>query len=332
MMKSALLFRLGGLGDLIVALPSLNLLRKALPGVSLHLVGRAEYGDLLREAGVVEAVFSAEEARWAPLFDDSAAVPTELNRLLSGYALILGWFQGRTGTPHFFSEKSEASPSSRPPSSRNPDSPIIHSIVYDLASGIPISRFFFERTAEAVKAGGHPLFSFDDFCRLRLIKEKRVTKLSGEDAVAENPRPRDSSPKLAVVHPGSGSRRKCWPLDRFLAVISYLRQHGFAGSLVTGEAEERLEGELRRVSFPPGWQWLCRPSLAALAGLLRDAALYIGNDSGVTHLAAACGTNVVAIFRKEMETAWKPFGRTTVLSVEEVEDISLEDVLATLSR
>ena len=77
-MKSILLFRLGGLGDLLVALPSFNLLRCAFPGARLDLVGRKDYGELLRDAGVFDAVFSADNAEWAPLFDATQAVPESL--------------------------------------------------------------------------------------------------------------------------------------------------------------------------------------------------------------------------------------------------------------
>jgi heptosyltransferase-3 len=115
-------------------------------------------------------------------------------------------------------------------------------------------------------------------------------------------------------------------------VVFFLRERGFSGILATGEAEERWEEELRKVALPAGWTWLRRPALPALARSLREAALYLGNDSGVTHLAAACGTNVIAIFRKEFETAWRPFGRTTVLSAEDVERVSLEDVVAAIGR
>ena len=57
-MKSILLFRLGGLGDLLVAFPSIYLLRKELFPCSITLVCREEYGSLLKETGVVDNLVS----------------------------------------------------------------------------------------------------------------------------------------------------------------------------------------------------------------------------------------------------------------------------------
>jgi len=92
-MKSILLFRLGGLGDLLVALPSVQLVKRRFPGSSLSLVCRAEYGRLLEEAGVVDAVFPLDDSRWLPLFDDGPDAPGDLKKWLSGFDLILGWLQ-----------------------------------------------------------------------------------------------------------------------------------------------------------------------------------------------------------------------------------------------
>jgi len=295
-----LLFRLGGLGDLLVALPSINLLRMSFPGLALHLVGRKEYGEFLRQAGVVEIAHSIDDAKWTPLFDDSITMPLEMRRWISGFDVILGWFQPKTETRRFSRILDDLSPEAR-------------LMIYDSASRRPISRYFFERTSEVIEPNGRPAPAFEECARLP----------SSEIFPAL---------KFAVVHPGSGSPKKCWPLDRFLEVASFLQRRSFSGTLATGEAEERWERELRKVALPAGWTWLRRPALPALARLLREATLYLGNDSGVTHLAAACGTNVIAIFRKEFETAWRPFGRTTVLSAENVEQVSLEDVVAAIGR
>lgn len=298
--KKALLFRLGGLGDVLVALPSINLLRKSFPGLALHFIGRKEYGEFLRQEGAVEIAHSIDEAKWAPLFEDAVAVPTEMRRWISGFDFVLGWFQPKTETRGFSRILGDLCPGAR-------------LMIYDPASRLPISRYFFEKTAETLGTNGPPAPAFEECARLLSSKISRA-------------------PKFAVVHPGSGSPKKYWPLDRFLAVVSFLQKRGFRGTLATGEAEESWEGDLRKAALPAGWAWLRRPDLPALARSLREATLYLGNDSGVTHLAAACGTSVIAIFRKEFEEAWRPFGRATVLSAEDVERVSLEDVLAAVGR
>jgi ADP-heptose:LPS heptosyltransferase len=109
-----------------------------------------------------------------------------------------------------------------------------------------------------------------------------------------------------------------------------LGERGVAGSMVTGEAEERMEAELREAVLPPGWIWVRNPPLTDLASALREAALYLGNDSGVTHLAAACGAEVVALFRQDLLAAWRPLGRVHLLAASSLPEIPLDSVWESL--
>jgi len=111
----------------------------------------------------------------------------------------------------------------------------------------------------------------------------------------------------AVIHPFSGSPRKNWPLENFRALAAHIdRQVRW-----TAGPEEPLP-EAERF-----------PSLRDLAQFLAGASLYIGNDSGITHLAAACGVPTIAIFLTSDPAVWAPRGEhVTVVdrppSVEEV--------------
>jgi len=134
----------------------------------------------------------------------------------------------------------------------------------------------------------------------------------------------------AVVHPGSGSESKRWPLENFLRIIGRLGERGVAGAFVTGEAEERMAAEVERASLPHNWSWIRRPGLTALASLLSEAGVYLGNDSGVTHLAAACGAEVVALFRREYASAWAPLGRVHLHIADSLSEIRLESVWETV--
>ena len=115
-------------------------------------------------------------------------------------------------------------------------------------------------------------------------------------------------------------------------MIEALGERGLGGFLVSGEAEAGREADLDALPLPSGWRRLVRPPLSDLARLLRAAAVYVGNDSGPTHLAAACGAETIAVFREEFAAAWAPFGRGTVLSAPSVEEVAVEDVIAVLTR
>jgi Glycosyltransferase family 9 (heptosyltransferase) len=104
-----------------------------------------------------------------------------------------------------------------------------------------------------------------------------------------------------VIHPGSGGQYKNWPLDRFVEVAERLVAEGRSVSWVTGPAEEN-------VALPDGASVLPLTSLVDLAAHLAASRLYFGNDSGITHLAAAVGCPCVAIFGPTEPSVWAPRG------------------------
>jgi heptosyltransferase III len=117
---------------------------------------------------------------------------------------------------------------------------------------------------------------------------------------------------FAVIHPFSGSARKNWPLNRFREVAARLALpvRWCAGP------EETLPPEL--MSDAERFE-----NLYELACWLASARVYIGNDSGITHLAAAVGTPVVAIFGTTDPSVWAPRGER----VRVVSGIAVEEVL-----
>ncbi|MEO0586555.1 MAG: glycosyltransferase family 9 protein [Planctomycetota bacterium] len=122
-----------------------------------------------------------------------------------------------------------------------------------------------------------------------------------------------------VVHPGSGSVAKQWPLDRFEALIDRLHaaQPDRAIRVIAGEAE------IDRWSPGTLEHWQDRHHLiecrtaAGLLDALRDAAVYIGNDAGPTHVAAQAGLPTVVLFGPSDPGVWCPVGpRVTALTPE----------------
>ncbi len=117
----------------------------------------------------------------------------------------------------------------------------------------------------------------------------------------------------AVIHPFSGSPRKNWPLDRFRelahALSARMPVHWCAGP------EEALDRAMRF------------DDLYDLACWFGGAQLYIGNDSGVTHLAAAIGVPVVAVFGPTDPRVWAPRGdRVRVVTGEPIETVPVTAV------
>lgn len=121
-------------------------------------------------------------------------------------------------------------------------------------------------------------------------------------------RPRTAWPRgcrFAAIHPSSGSVVKNWPPARFEALARLCREAGLEVVWIQGEADEKVVPPLRRAV--PG---LVAKELTVreLAGLLSECAVFVGNDSGVSHLAAAVGAPSVAVFRATDPQQWAPRG------------------------
>ena len=120
------------------------------------------------------------------------------------------------------------------------------------------------------------------------------------------------------VHPGSGSPLKNAPLDTFATVAERWCAANGGGVIASfGEADEALIGPfvaaMRERSLP--YRCVQPGGLRELQEhLLREAKIYIGNDSGVSHLAAALGIPTVAIFQATDPAIWHPLGRRVTVA------------------
>ncbi|HUK62720.1 MAG TPA: glycosyltransferase family 9 protein, partial [Dongiaceae bacterium] len=116
----------------------------------------------------------------------------------------------------------------------------------------------------------------------------------------------DGPPPYLFVHPGAGSAAKCWPADAFARTIATVAARTRMNAFVhQGPADAIAAGRLRE-RIGDGVAWLVDPSLPALAGALTRATVFVGNDSGVSHLAAALGIpSIVLIDRRNL--AWRPW-------------------------
>jgi heptosyltransferase III len=122
----------------------------------------------------------------------------------------------------------------------------------------------------------------------------------------------DAAPsgKRVIIHPGSGGRAKCWPLERFMAVADTLRDfeiHWMLG-LAECERDPQHHARLQERTAHRSETLIVEDDLLDAARHLAGAALHVGNDSGMTHLAAALGTPTVAIFGPTDPRIWRPLG------------------------
>ncbi len=148
-----------------------------------------------------------------------------------------------------------------------------------------------------------------DLPRVYLLCEDRDR--ASEILVNHGIQPNDA---LIAIHPGSGGRGKTWPVERFLELAdNLLAAYPAQIVFIVGPGDERIkEVLLKTVSskFPVILDSLALPHIG---GVLERCCVYVGNDSGITHMAAAIGVPVVTIFGPSDPVRWTPRGRKVIL-------------------
>lgn len=109
------------------------------------------------------------------------------------------------------------------------------------------------------------------------------------------------------LHPGSGSPRKNWPLRNYIQIYELLLNHGHRPEWIIGPAENKMANELIRFGLEKDDIHL-NNSLSELYRLLSQPNIFIGNDSGVSHLSAFIGNPVITIFGPSDPVRWHPIG------------------------
>ena len=123
----------------------------------------------------------------------------------------------------------------------------------------------------------------------------------------------DSLPRLlgslhgpyAVIHPAALMETKRWEARKFRELARWLSNQGLAPILTCGPGEESSVAEVAKGLPSP--QILLGLGIPELAELIRGAKLYVGNDSGPMHLAAAVGTPILALWGSSDSTRWRPW-------------------------
>ena len=292
-----LVIRGGAVGDFILTLPALRLLRESLPDNEVEVLGYPGISALAVAAGLADRTRALEHGGMARLFARGAAIDPELAAYLAGFNLVLSYLY-------------------------DPDGIFRDNLV---RAGV-----------KTLIEGPHHVQPGQGHAALQLARPLERLALFLEDGdwrrpFFPRPAPVAATPVIAL-HPGSGSERKNWPLERWLEVAAGLRAGGWRVVFVTGEAEE-ARGQLAQI--PGGWEvWHQRP-LPELAGLLGRCAGFLGHDSGMSHLAAACGLPCLLLFGPTDPGVWAPpqagvrvlraaQGDMATLRVDEVADAAVQ--------
>lgn len=117
-----------------------------------------------------------------------------------------------------------------------------------------------------------------------------------------------SDKPLAILHPGSGGQAKCWHIQHFIEVAKILRQRQMKILFILGPAEQERWPPSTIEKLAAVGSMLFPSDLINAFAILTAADLYIGNDSGISHLAGAMGKRTFVVFGPTDPGIWKPNG------------------------
>ncbi len=172
-----------------------------------------------------------------------------------------------------------------------------------------IQSFPRENTVQSVSQ-----FMADQFRSLQIPLENIPLRLKAPDHVFPELESRlrnagiQEGSNPVVIHAGSGGKRKIWPLNQWLSLAAWLEKKSSRQAVtLLGPADSHLApfaGELEKYGIPS----LKNISLSHALALMNRACAYVGNDSGLSHLAALAGTTCIVLFGPTDPRVWAPRG------------------------
>lgn len=282
MRSRILVIRGGALGDFILTLPAIRLLRENFPQAHLEILGYTHIIALADGRYYADATRSIEYAALSRFFIPDAELAPDLMAYFASFQQIVSYLYD----PDQFFENN-----------------LRRSGVKNFLHAPPK----LDDSAHAAQQLARPLE------KLALFLDEAAAKLHpsaadrrfAEEFFAEAPRP------ILALHPGSGSVRKNWPLTKWLELGAWWFEFQPSATLllVGGEADQAELSALRLAWKNKPVRWAQDLPLHRLAAVLAHARLFIGHDSGISHLAAAVGVPCVLLFGPTDPEIWAPANR-----------------------
>lgn len=274
-----LVIRGGAIGDFIVTLPILQALRERWPDCHIDLWAYPHVARLALLAGLADGLTSLDAADMARFFVPNPRFTAAQRTLIPSYHIIFNYLHDPEGQVR----SNLLLAGARQVISGNP-----------FITAKPASQHLLAPLAQLA------LFDLPDIPRLAFDAPTLETGRS----VLEAALGRTSFRAPVALHPGAGARAKRWPFAHFLAIASALADRSIPVLWILGEADSdlatALDGELPKASR------LQNLPLPDLAPALAHCRAYLGNDSGIAHLAAALGIPTLTLFGPTNPAIWAP--------------------------
>jgi heptosyltransferase-3 len=272
-----LVIRGGAIGDFILTLPAIKALRDAYPGKRIDILGHKHIVALAEKRFYADGIRPIESAELSRFFAKDADLPPHLANYFAVFDLIVSYLY-------------------------DPDLIFETNLRRSGAQRIVLGPAKIENGSHAVHQLARPIedlnITISDFAP-KLFPSIEDRRHAQEFRAGLNP-------PIVAFHPGSGGQGKTWPIQNWIDLGDQLLA-GSGGSLVivSGEADQDQRRRLQllwrsqRVRFAN-----CRP-LPELAALLENT-IFIGHDSGISHLASAAGAKSIVLFGPTDPAVWAP--------------------------
>ena len=309
------MIRGGAIGDFILTLPALKALRDACPHAHIEILGYKHIAVLAENRFYAQAVRSIEYGSLSTFFARKSELPAELANYVASFDLIISYLY-------------------------DPDRVLENNLrrcgVENLLCG----------PSRIVENAGHAAWQL-----ARPVEDLGITVVdltqkvfpSIEDRQFASDFLRLLQQPIIAIHPGSGSREKNWPLENWIALFS--REGALSGAegkgerpspflvVISGEADRAQTEQLEREWKDPNVRFAKNLPLPHLAAVL-ERSIFIGHDSGISHLAAAAGANCILLFGPTNPEVWAPKNNNVqILRAQsgKLSDLEMADVKAAVA-
>jgi len=271
-----LVIRGGAIGDFILTLPALHLLREGFPGCRIEIIGYRHICCVAEGRFYADAVRSIEYAPMAGYFNPRSDLDPGLSEYFAGFGQVISYLFD----PDQFFEGN-----------------LRRCGVKNLLVGDP--RISGEQHASRQLA--RPMES------LALFLEDEAARIypAPSDVAEADALLRGLDETVVAIHPGSGSGKKNWPIPAWRQLIERLLDLQGTVLVVSGESDAERTADLK-ADFSERLIFLEHLPLNVLGAVLARCAFFIGHDSGISHLAAAAGAESLVLFGPTDPAVWAP--------------------------
>jgi heptosyltransferase-3 len=282
-MNRILVIRGGAIGDFILTLPALKLLRDQFPDAQIEILGNTRITVLAENRFYANRIHSIEDRALASFFVGDGRLPAQFRDYFRSFNLILSYLFDPDAIFRNNLERCGIQKFLAGPAKLNSD---VH-------AAIQLAR----------PLEGLGLNLVDPAARLYPSEQDRrfAREFFGQ-----------SNEQVVALHPGSGSESKNWPIENWKALGDHLFSANRGVLLIGGEADEK------RLQFLEA-AWKDKPvrlarnlALPALAALL-ERCVFVGHDSGISHLAAAAGVQSILMFGQTDPAVWAPTNKNVTV-------------------